>query len=122
VERALNAGVQRPAALIAAVSDKGRSGRSPGDTARLLEAFLVDRGLALASDERGRLAHRRRARRIERCPEPLRPVAERYATWLLTGRQRARRIGERPLTDHTIEQRLTVLAALAAHLDQQRRG
>jgi integrase len=118
VERALSAGVERPAALIAAVSDGGRSGRSPGDTARLLEAFLADRGLVLAGDERGRLAQRRRARRIARCPEPLRPAAERYAAWLLSGRERARRIGEQPLTDHTIEQRLTVLAALAADLDR----
>ena len=118
VERALTAGAARPAALIAAVSDRGRSGRSPGDAARLLEAFLVDRGLVLASDERGHLAQRRRQRRIDRCPEALRPAAERYAAWLLTGRERARRIGEQPLTDHTIEQRLTVLAALAIHLDR----
>ena len=118
VERALNVGVERPAALIPAVSDGGRSGRSPGDTARLLEAFLVHRGLVLASDERGRLARGRRARRIERCPLPLRPAAERYAAWLLSGRERARRVGEQPLTDHTIEQRLAVLAALAARLDR----
>jgi site-specific recombinase XerD len=72
----------------------------------------------LASDEHGRLAHGRRQRRIERCPPPLRPAAERYLTWLLAGRQRARRIGERPLTDHTIEQRLAVLAQFATHLDQ----
>lgn len=118
LERALSAGVERPAALISAVSDRGRSGRSPGDTARLLEAFLVDRGLVLASDERGRLAQGRRERRIERCPEALRQGAERYAAWLLAGRERARRIGEQPLTDHTIEQRLAVLAALAIHLDR----
>jgi transposase len=109
----------RPAGMIAAVSDGGRSGRSPGDTARLLEAFLVARGLVLASDERGRLAHGRRARRIERCPAPLRPAAERYLTWLLAGRERARRIGEHPLKDHTIEQRLAVVAQFAMHLDQQ---
>jgi site-specific recombinase XerD len=118
LERALTDGVDRPAALIAAVSDGGRSGRSPGDTARLLEAFLVARGLMLAGDERGRLAHRRRVRRIARCPEPLRRAAERYAASLLAGRERARRIGERPLKDHTVEQRLAVLAALAAHLDR----
>jgi len=118
VERALSAGSGRPAVLIAAVSYGGRSGRSPGDTARLLEAFLVERGLVLASDERGRLAQGRRARRIERCPERLRPAAERYAAWLLTGRERTRRIGEQPLTDHTIEQRLAVLAALGTHLDR----
>jgi site-specific recombinase XerD len=118
LERALSGGVERPAALIAAVSDGGRSGRSPGDAARLLEAFLVERGLVLASDERGRLAQRRRARRIARCPPALRPAAERYAAWLLAGRERARRIGERPLKHHTIEQRLAVLASLAAHLDR----
>ena len=118
VERALSADVERLGALIAAVSDGGRSGRSPGDTARLLETFLVHRGLVLASDERGRLARGRRQRRIERCPEPLRAAAERYAAWLLSGRERARRIGEQPLTDHTIEQRLAVLAALATDLDR----
>jgi integrase len=118
VEGALSAGVERPAALIAAVSEGGRSGRSPGDTARLLEAFLVHRRLVLASDECGRLAHGRRQRRIERCPKQLRAAAERYAAWLLNGRERARRIGEQPLTDHTIEQRLAVLAALATHLDR----
>ncbi len=119
VEGALHAGVDRPAALIAAVSDGGRSGRSPGDAARLLEAFLVASGLAIASDERGRLAHGRRARRIARCPPPLRPAAERYLAWLLSGRERARRIGEQPLKDHTIEQRLAVLAQLTVHLEQQ---
>jgi hypothetical protein len=44
VERALQAGHDRPSALIAAVTDRGRSGRSPGATARLLEGFLVARG------------------------------------------------------------------------------
>lgn len=117
LEQSLQAGVERPSGLIAAVSDGGRSGRSPGDTARLLEAFLVARGLVLAADERGRLAHRRRERRIERCPPPLRPAAERYLTWLLAGRERAQRIGERPLKDHTIEQRLAILAQFAVHLD-----
>ncbi len=118
LESALHAGVERPAALIAAVSDGGRSGRSPGDAARLLEAFLVARGLVLATDEQGRLAHGRRQRRIERCPAPLRPAAERYLTWQLAGRDRARRIGERPIKDHTIEQRLAVLAHLATRLDR----
>ncbi|MGH2835631.1 MAG: integrase [Solirubrobacteraceae bacterium] len=118
LEHALHAGVDRPAALIAAVSDGGRSGRSPGDAARLLEAFLVAEGLVLASDEQGRLAHRRRQRRIERCPLLLRPAAERYLTWLLAGRDRARRIGERPVKDHTLEQRLAVLADLATRLDE----
>lgn len=117
LERALHAGVHTPTALITAVTDGGRSGRSPGDSARLLEAFLVERGLVLANDERGRLAHGRRARRIERCPAPLRPAAERYLAWLLEGRERARRIGEHPLTDHTIEQRLAVLADFATRLD-----
>ncbi len=118
LETALARGVERPAGLIAAVSDGGRSGRSPGDTARLLEAFLVARGLVLAGDEHGRLAHGRRQRRIERCPLLLRPAVERYLSWLLAGRDRARRIGERPLKDHTIEQRLAVVAHLATHLDQ----
>ena len=80
------AGIERPVALIAAVSDGGRSGRSPGDAARLLEAFLVARGLVLASDERGRLltadaragssaAHRRCAPRPSDTSRGCRPVA-----------------------------------------------
>lgn len=56
-------------------------------------------------------------RRIARCPPPLRPAAERYLTWLLTSRERARRNGEQPLKDHTIEQRIAVLAQFATHLD-----
>jgi site-specific recombinase XerD len=117
LERALQAGHERPTALIEAVTDRGRSNRSPGATARLLEGFLVERGLALAGDEPGRLARGRRARRLARCPKPLRAAVERYLAWLLDDRQRARRAGARPLRDRTIEQRLAELAAFAGHLD-----
>jgi hypothetical protein len=120
VERALTVGIQRPSELIDAVSDRGRSGRSPGSTARLLETLLVGHRLVLASDERGRLAQSRRTRLIERCPPLLRPTVEQYLAWSLTGRERARRAGERALTDYTIEQRLAVIAAFAIHLDQHR--
>lgn len=118
VERAIASGADQPAALIAAVSNRGRSGRSPGDTARLLEAFLVERGLVLVGDEAGRLARGRRARRLQRCPPPLRAGVERYLDSLLTARERDRRLGARPLADNTIEQRLAVLAAFAQDLDR----
>jgi integrase len=116
IEQALPAGQIRPDSLLAAVIDRGRSGRSPGATARLLEGFLVGRGLLLASDEQGRLAAGRRQRRLERCPDLLRPVVERYLTAVLAANQRARRRGERPLLDGTVEKRLVIIAAFAGHL------
>jgi integrase len=116
IEHALAAGQTRPAALLAAVIDRGRSARSPGSTARLLEGFLVGRGLLLASDEQGRLAAGRRQRRLERCPAVLRPMVERYLAATLDASQRARRRGEQPLRDGTIERRLVIIAAFATHL------
>jgi site-specific recombinase XerD len=116
VEAALLAGQTRSAELLTAVIDRGRSGRSPGDTARLLEIFLVGRGLLLASDERGRLAAGRRQRRVERCPPALLQALERYLTWLLAADDRARRRGEPLLADHTIERRVETIAKFGAHL------
>lgn len=116
IERALAAGQTRPAVLLATVTDRGRSGRSPGDTARLLKGFLVGRGLLLAGDEQGRLATGRRQRRLERCPGALRPAIERYLAAVLEANQRARRRGERPLRDGTVERRLVNIAAFASHL------
>jgi len=116
IERALGARHARPVELLAAVTDRGRSGRGPGGTARLLEAFLVERGLLLAGDERGRLAAGRRQRRLDRCPAALRPALERYLASLLRANERARRRGEPPLADHTIERRVDALAGFAAHL------
>src|SRR5512146_2197230 len=116
VERALAAGQKRPAALLETLTDRGRSGRSPGATARLLEAFLAERGLVIRSDEAGRLTAGRRARRIARCPEPFRAGVERYLAALLESNERARRRGERALADNTIEQRLGTLARFASML------
>lgn len=116
IEHALADGHSRPASLLAAVTDRGRSGRSPGSTARLLEGFLVGRGLLLASDEQGRLAAGRRQRRLERCPGPMRATVERYLAAVLAANQRARRRGERPLLDGTIDKRLVIIAAFANHL------
>ena len=116
IEHALSAGHTRPGALLAAVSDGGRSGRTPGSTHRLLEAFLVGRRLLLAGDERGRLAARRRQRRIERCPPALQPALERYLRAVMAANERARRRAEQPLADATIERRLAVISAFAALL------
>jgi len=110
VEGVLAAGQERPAALLEALTDRGRSGRSPGATARLLEAFLAERGLVIRSDESGWLAAGRRARRIARCPQPFRPGVERYLAFLMESRERARRRGERALANNTVERRLDTLA------------
>jgi site-specific recombinase XerD len=116
VERAIAGGQERPVALLEALTDRGRSGRSPGATARLVEAFLVDRGLTIRSDEAGRLAAGRRARRIVRCPQPFRAGAERYLAAMLESNERARRRGERALADNTVERRIATLARFSSML------
>ena len=45
----------------------------------------------------------RRRRRIDAVPEPLRPAAEAFGTFMLRARERALRAGTRPRTDETIE-------------------
>lgn len=103
-------------ALLAALEDRGRSGRSPGSTARLIEAFLAERGLVIRSDELGQLTAGRRAQRIARCPQPFRAGVERYLADLLESGERARRRGEHPLANNTIERRLDTLARFASLL------
>ncbi|HET9256493.1 MAG TPA: hypothetical protein VFO16_15025 [Pseudonocardiaceae bacterium] len=97
-----------------------RPGRSMGSLARALEDFLVPRGLALPTDQAGKLAAGRRQRRIDQVPDPLRPAVAAFTESLLHARQRARRAGTRPRGDSTIEHHLATIRDLAIFLVQHR--
>jgi site-specific recombinase XerD len=92
-------------------------GRSMGPLARGLEVFFTEHGLALATDHAERLAAGRRRRRVDAVPEPLRPAAEAFNTFLLRSRERARRAGTRPRADATLDIKLSTLRDLAQHVD-----
>jgi hypothetical protein len=91
-------------------------GRSIGSLARALEDYFTAGGLAMATDQAERLATGRRQRRINAVPAPLRPAAARFSEHMLAARQRARRAGTRPRTDHTIETALAIVRDLARFL------
>ena len=91
-------------------------GRSMGSLARALEDYFTAEGLALPTDQADRLAAGRRQRRIDAVPAPLRPAAARFGEHMLAARQRARRAGTRPRTDHTIETALAIVRDLAVFL------
>jgi hypothetical protein len=60
-------------------------------------------GLALPTDHAEQLAAGRRQRRVDAVPVPPRPAVARFAGSMLAARERARRAGTRPRSDHTIE-------------------
>ncbi|WP_300611353.1 site-specific integrase [Trebonia sp.] len=97
-----------------------RPGRSMGSLARALEDYFTAEGLALPTDQAERLADGRRQRRINAVPAPLRPAVARFGEHMLAARQRARRAGTRPRTDHTIETALATVRDLARFLAAHR--
>jgi site-specific recombinase XerD len=98
-----------PQALVERARQPGRSG---GRFARVLEAFLVERGLAFGLDQPARLAAGRRLRRVEATPEELRPAIASFADHLVASQTRARRAGTLARTDNTIEATLAVVRDL----------
>lgn len=95
-------------------------GRSMGPLARSLETFFTEQGLALPTDHAEQLAAGRRQRRVDAVPGPLRPAVDGFAAWILASRERARRAGTRPRSDHTIEAALATMRDLALFLDAER--
>ena len=93
-----------------------RPGRSMGSLARALEDYFTAEGLALPTDQAERLAAGRRQRRLDAVPAPLRPAVARFCEHMLAARQRARRAGTRPRTDHTIETALAIVRDLGRFL------
>jgi site-specific recombinase XerD len=91
-------------------------GRSMGPLARSLETFFTANGLALPADHAEQLAAGRRQSRIDAVPGPLRPAVNGFAGSMLAARQRARRAGTRPRSDHTIETALATVRDLALFL------
>jgi integrase len=97
-----------------------RPGRSMGSLARALEDYFTAEGLALPTDQAERLAAGRRQCRLDAVPAPLRPAAARFCEHMLAARQRARRAGTRPRTDHTVETALAIVRDLARFLASRR--
>lgn len=95
-------------------------GRSMGSLARSLEDYFTAEGLAVPTDQAERLAAGRRQRRLDAVPAPLRLAVAKFCEHMLTARQRARRAGTRPRTDHTIETALAIVRDLARFLAGRR--
>jgi site-specific recombinase XerD len=95
-------------------------GRSMDPPARSLEIFFTEHGLALPTDHAEQLAAARRQSRVDAVPGPLRPAAAGFASFMLASRERARRAGTRPRSDHTIEAALSTTRDLALFLAGER--
>jgi site-specific recombinase XerD len=95
-------------------------GRSIGPLARSLETFFTEHGLALATDHAEQLAAGRRQRRIGAVPGSLRSAVDGFAAFMLASRDRARRAGTRPRSDHTVEAALATMRDLALFLAGER--
>jgi len=92
-------------------------GRSIGPLARGLEGYFVSRALALPTDQEGQRAVLRRQRRLDPVPANLRPAVGGFEAIMISNRERARRSGTRPRTDHTIETALATMRDFACFLD-----
>jgi len=91
-------------------------GRSIGPLARALDGFFHERGLALPTDHAEQRATLRRQRRIAPTPSGLREAVRGFETTMMNNRERARRSGTRPRTDHTIETALATVRDFACFI------
>jgi site-specific recombinase XerD len=96
------------------------SGRSMGSLAKVLQDFFTTRAMAMPIDHAIRLGVRRRQRRVDAVPEPLRGAVAGFADFMLQARERARRAGTKPRTDSTMDSHLSTVRALAVHLEADR--
>jgi site-specific recombinase XerD len=94
----------------------GRAAAVSVPLARALEDFFTRTHLALPPGRDEDRAARRRQRRLEAIPSPLRPAAAAFTEHELRGRLRARTAGTRPLQHSTIEAHLTAIRDLAVFL------
>lgn len=91
-------------------------GRSIGPLARALDGFFADQGLALPLDHQAERAARRRRRRVDAVPPGLRAAVRGFEATMINNRDRARRSGTRPRTDHTIETALATVRDFACFI------
>jgi site-specific recombinase XerD len=92
------------------------TGRSIGPLARALSGFFTQRGLALPTDHLEQRAGLRRQRRIDPVPADLRAAVHGFEAVMINNRERARRSGTRPRTDHTIETALATVRDFACFI------
>ncbi len=95
-------------------------GRSMGQLARTLEDYFVNNGLAIRLDQAQRRVAERRRRRVAETPAPLLALVAEFEAAMMTERERARRAGTRPRTDHTIEHHLATARDFARFLIEHR--
>lgn len=111
--KVLDVGPTTPAQVLGRITN---AGQVTGSLVRALEEFFVDRRMILAPDREGQRAAARRERRIQGVSQPLREPVIAYAESLLSGRDRARRVGTTPLAHTTIEKNLAIVRDLASDL------
>ena len=103
-----------------ALQSAGQSDRESSALARLLRAFFVHAHLMLPGDPSGAAAQARRTRRVAEVPAGFHDIVATFDAAQLQARQRARRAGTRPRTDHTLEINLSVVRDLARFLTTSR--
>lgn len=94
---------------------------APGALSRALTSFFTQAGLSLPPDDARRRAQKRRQRLLDAIPASFVPPVAAFTQTLVSGRDRARRIGARPISDITLESKLRILRDLANHLSRVRR-
>jgi hypothetical protein len=95
------------------------TGRSMGTLAKVLQDFFTARAMAMPVDHATQLSARRRQRRVDAVPEPLRGAVAGFADFMLQTRERARRAGTKPRTDSTMDSHLSTVRALSIHLQSE---
>jgi site-specific recombinase XerC len=102
---------------LAALQAAGQSHRESSALARLLRAYFVHAHLMLPGDPATpAAAAARRARRVAEVPAGFHDVVTAFDAAQLQARERARRAGTRPRTDHTLEINLSAVRDLARFL------
>jgi site-specific recombinase XerD len=97
-----------------------KPGRSVGALALTLEGFFVQRRLALPLDQPQRRARARLERVIQGVPITFRDAVAAFCEAQLADRRRGLRVGTRPLSDHSIDVRVTTMRDFARFLVERR--
>lgn len=112
--RLLSTGPNSPGHLL---ERSRKPGRYLGGLALALEDFFVDRRLALSLDQAQRRTRARLERVIHAVPISFRDAVAAFCEAQLADRQRALRVGTRPLSDRSIVVRVSALRDFARFLD-----
>jgi hypothetical protein len=115
--RLLSAGPSAPAHLLERAT---KPGRHVGALALALEGFFVERRLALPLDHTQRRTRASLERVIEGVPIPFRDAVTAFCEVQLGDRQRALRVGTKPLSERSVVVRLSAIRDFAHFLVERR--